>query len=143
MSLRTTLGLSRESSLEEGTPDEVRAKKSAALAAVLKPARLEVARRNSKWTEFEEVDLVARGPRNQWFVSATTDEVFEPHRGAVFQSGSTSVIADQADLAFYLDPNGELVFLERIPGTWTEHLEKQAARERAKAAPEPRRVLAE
>jgi hypothetical protein len=140
MSLRTTLGLSRESSLEEGTPQEVAEKKRRAYDAVVRPARLEVARRNPKWTEIEN-DLVPRG--RGWLVSAETDAIYTAVRGVVFAPYSVTVIADQAELYYYADRDGDLHFLERLPGTWTEHLEKRAARERAKAAPKPRRALAE
>jgi hypothetical protein len=140
MSLRTKLGLSREASLEEGTPDEVAEKKRRAYEEAVRPARLEVARRNSKWTEIEN-DLV---PRNRgWLVSASTDAICQPVRGVVFQPWTVTVTADQAALFYFVDDDGELHFLERIPGTWTEHLEKQAARERAKAAPKPRRPWVE
>lgn len=133
------LGLSR-SSLEEGTPDEVVEKKRRAYDAVVRPARLEVARRNFKWTEIEN-DLVPRN-RGRFLVSAETDAIYTPVRGVVFAPYSVSVIADQTELYYFVD-DGELHFLERLPGTWTEHLEKHAARELAKAAPKPRRVLAE
>ena len=116
MSLRTSLGLSRESSLEEGTPDEVMAKKRRALDEQVRPARLEVARRNPKWIEIEN-DLVPRA--RGWLVSAKTDAIYTPVRGVVFAAHSVNVIADQAELAYYVDRDGELHFLERIPGTWT------------------------
>jgi hypothetical protein len=138
MSLRTTLGL--ESSLEEGTPDEVAEKKRRAFNAAVRPARLEVARRNAKWTEIAN-DLVPRA--RGWLVSAETDAIYRGHAGVVFAPYSVTVVADQAELYYYVDRDGDLQFLERIPGTWTEHLEKRAARELAKAAPKPRRVLAE
>ena len=51
--------MSGEGSLEDGTPDEVMEKKRRANAEKLRPARLEAARRNSKWTEIED-DLVRR-----------------------------------------------------------------------------------
>ena len=136
MSLRTTLGLGRELSLEEGEPHEVAEKKRRALDERLRPARLEAARRNPKWTEIED-DLVPRA--RGWLVSAETDAIYTRVRGIVFAPYAVSVISDHAPLAFYADRDGELVFLERIPGTWTEHLEKRAARELAKAAPRPRR----
>lgn len=142
MSLRSTLGLSRESSLEEGSPDEVAEKKRKALDERLRPARLEVARRNSKWTEIDAADLVPRGPRDAWLVSAANDAVYEHYRGVVFAPGSVTMIADRAPVFFSL-VDGELVFYERLPFTWTQHLEKRAARELAKAAPRPRRVPAE
>ena len=141
MNLVSRLRLGGESSLEEGTPDEVLEKKRRALVEQVRPARLEVARRNPKWTELEEVDLVPRG--RGWLVSADTDAIYTPTRGVVFQPHSVNVIADQIELAFYVDREGDIVFLERLPFTWTEHLERRAARELRTAAPKPRRVPAE
>jgi hypothetical protein len=92
----TKLRLSGESSLEEGEPHEVMEKKRRALDERLRPARLEVARRSSQWTELEDVDLVPRGPRNAWLVSAKTDDVYEGYRGIVFQTGTVNVIPDRA-----------------------------------------------
>ena len=61
-------------------------------SAALQPKRLEVARRNAKWMEIEN-DLV---PRNRgWLVSASTDAIYQPVRGVVFQPYSVTVIADQ------------------------------------------------
>jgi hypothetical protein len=114
-------------------------KKRKALDEQLRPARLEVARRIPKWTEIEN-DLVSRG--RGWLVSANDDAVYTPVRGVIFQPYSVNVVADQAELSFYVG-DGELHFLERLPFTWTQHLEKRAARELAKAAPKPRRVSAE
>jgi len=126
MSFRTTLGLGREASLEEGTPDEVAEKKRRAHEAVLRPARLEVARHTAKWTEIEN-DLVPRGYRGMSLVSASTDHVYERVRGIVFQPGSVNVIADHAQLYFTVDDAGELTFYERDSRTWSEQV---AARER-------------
>ena len=140
MSVRTKLGLSRESSLEEGEPDVVMARKRQVYAEKVRPARLEVARRQPKWTEIEN-DRVPRG--RGWLVSASTDAIYTPTRGVVFAPHSVNVIADRTALSFYVDDQGDLHFLEQLPGTWTEHLEKRAARELAKAAPKPRRVPAE
>jgi hypothetical protein len=123
-----------------GHPDKVAGKKRQAFDAAARPARLETARRNAKWTEIEN-DLVPRG--RGWLVSASTDAIYTPTRGVVFAAHSINVIADKTTLWFYVDDGGDLVFLEQIPGTWTEHLEKQAARELAKAAPKPRRAVAE
>ena len=139
MSLRSTL--SHKTLLEEGTPDEVMQKKRGALDEQVRPKRLEVARRNGRWTEIEN-DLVPRlGGR--WLVSAVTDLIYKRVLGTVFAPHSVTAIADRAELAFYVDRDGDLVFLEQLPGTWTEHLEKQAAKELRKAAPKPRRVPAE
>lgn len=130
MSLRTTLGLSRESSLEEGEPHEVLERKRRVYAERVRPARLQAARRNAKWTEIEN-DLVPRA--RGWLVSASTDAIYTPTRGIVFAPHSVNVIADQADLAFYVDRDGELVFLERLPFTWSEHVERREQRRLARA----------
>ena len=45
---------------------------------------------------------------------------------------------DQVELAFTVGDDGDMSFFEQIPGTWTQHLERKAARELAKAAPTPR-----
>ena len=141
MSLRSTLSLATRASLEEGEPHEVMENKRRAYAEKVRPARLEVARRNQFWTEIEN-DLVERlGGR--WLVSASTDLIYQRVRGTVFAPHSVSAIADRTELAFYVDEDDELHFFEQIPGTWQEHLEKKAARDLAKAAPKPRRVLAE
>ena len=63
----------------EGAPDEVDARLRAAHDAKLRPKRLEIARRNSRWHEIEEADLVPRG--RGWLVSATSDFVFQPASG--------------------------------------------------------------
>jgi len=125
MNLMTRLRMSGESSLDEGTPDEVIEKKRLAVTEELRPKRLEVARRQPKWTEIEG-DLVTRG--RGWLVSASTDAIYTPTRGIVFQPYSISVIADQAELSFYVDEHSDLQFLERLPGTWTEHLERRERR---------------
>ena len=127
MSFRSTIGLSRESSLEEGTPDEVADKKRRARDAVLRPARLEVARRTAKWTEIED-DLVPRG--RGMLVSAATDHVYTPVRGVIFETASVGIIATHAPYYFTVSPDGELAFYERLPGTWSERIERQARRRR-------------
>ena len=144
MSLRSTLGtfgLSQETLLQQGEPDEVAAKTRRAYAEKVRPERLKAARRNSRWTEIEN-DLVPRlGGR--WLVSASSDRIYQPVRGTVFLPHSVTAAADKSGLSFYVDADGDLVFFEQLPGTWTKHLEKKAARELAKAAPKPRRVPAE
>jgi hypothetical protein len=125
MSLRTTLRMTREASLEEGTPDEVAEKKRRAHEAVLRPAR-EAARHTAKWTEIEN-DLVARGYRGMSLVSASTDHVYERVTGVVFQPHTVNVIATHAELYYTVDDAGELTFYERDRQTWSEQV---AARER-------------
>ena len=133
-------GLSREALLEEGTLDEVMEKKRRANEEKARPARLKIARSNSKWTEIED-DLVRRA--RGYLVSAATDHVYTPVRGVVFAPYSVNAMADHAPLYFTVDANDELTFYERQPWTWTALLEKRAARELAKATPKPRRVPAE
>jgi hypothetical protein len=137
MSMKTTLRLSREGSLEEGTPAEVAEKKRRAHEEELRPARLEVARRNSRWTEIE-ADFVARGRNGYWLVSVSSDHVYTRACGEVFQSGSVAAVSDFAPLFFTVDADGDLTFYEREPWTWTEHLEQQAKREQLRNAPKPR-----
>jgi hypothetical protein len=91
----------------------------------LRQARLEVARRVPGWTELDESALVRRG---RVLVDADTDAVYRPHRGVVFAPHSASLIADQAPLAFYVDQDGGLRFLERLPGSWSEQVARQARR---------------
>ena len=104
--------------------------------AAVRERRVEVARRNTHWTEVEESALVTRG---RVLVHADSDAVYTPYRGVVFATGSTTVIADYTALHFYVRDNGELTFLELEPGTWSEHVAKQAAKEWRRAAPMPPR----
>jgi len=96
----------------------------------VRAARLEFARRNPRWVELEEIDLVARD--RGLLVSATTDEVFQEHRGVVFDRSSATPIADHAPLAFYVSAaDGVLVFLDRQPDTWSALVARRARRGRA------------
>ena len=89
MSLEEIFGLSQESLLEQGKPDEVMAKKRQAHAEKVRPERLKAARGNSRWTEIEN-DLVPRlGGR--WLVSASSDRDLQPVRGTVFLPDSVNV----------------------------------------------------
>ena len=76
-------------------------------------------------------------------VSASSDRIYTPVRGTVFFPASVNVVADQTPLACFVDLVGELHSFEQLPGTYTQHLEKPAAKELRKAAPKPRRVPAE
>jgi Zn-finger nucleic acid-binding protein len=137
MSLMAKIGaLSLKTLLEQSELDEVLEKKRKAYDAAVRPARLRIARGNQRWTEIEN-DLVPRN-RGRWLVSASTDAIYTPVRGVVFQPDSVNVIAELAPLYYYVDADDELHFFERLPGTWTEHLERLAARELRKAAPKPR-----
>ena len=85
-----------------------------------------MARGNSRWTEIDN-DLVERRP---YLVSASTDELYRPHRGAVF--ADDSLVEQMAPLCFVVTPEGELEFYERVghPKTYTELLERKAKRRR-------------
>jgi hypothetical protein len=61
-------------------------------------------------------------------VSAEADDIYTPTRGVVVAPHSVNVIADQVELAFYVDRDGNLVFLEHLPGTWSEYVAKRAKR---------------
>ena len=66
-------------------------------------------------------------------MSAETDAIYQPVKGVVFAPYSIDVVADMAELWFYVDDrNGELTFLERVttPATWSEHVARQARRGR-------------
>lgn len=77
-SFGTTLGWSEEIPRDE-------------FAVQIREKRLEAARRQSGWTELEEVDLV---PRDRGLlVSAITDEVFKPYAGVVFATSSVEVLS--------------------------------------------------
>jgi hypothetical protein len=102
----------------------------------VRQARLEQARRSSRWTEIE-ADLVPRGRKGYWLVSASSDRVYTRVRGAVFQPGLATAIADFAPLYFTVDADGNLTFYERQPWTWTEQLEKQTERERRRNSRRP------
>ena len=84
-------------------------------------ARIAAARRHNRWTEVP-YDLVPRGP---YLVSASTDEIFLPHRGVVFESRSAKLIADMAPLVFTVTDDGEILFVDRQPGSWSAVVEQQ------------------
>lgn len=90
-------------------------------------ARLEVVRKNHRWTELEETALVRRGP---YLVHADTDEMFAIRRGVVFEPGRAVVgyVPEGADLSYFVDQAGEIVFLDRQRGTWSDIVAKRARR---------------
>jgi hypothetical protein len=97
----------------------------------IRDRRVELARRNSHWTELAETELVRRG---RVLVSAESDEIFSFYRGMVFEPGSAAVAFNESvPLYFYVDRAGEIVFLERQRGTWSEIVAKRARRRAAPA----------
>jgi hypothetical protein len=75
----------------------------------------------------------ARSPAPAYLVDSDTDAVYKPWRGAVYAPGEVKgSFAEYTELHFYVSRAGELVFLERVPGSWTEHVERRERR-RARA----------
>lgn len=120
--LRSIAGLDNSRVGDDGLTERER---EARLAAI-RVKRLEIARSVSHWTEVDEADLVERRP---YLVSATSDQLYTPHRGIVFAYGSVDLVEQTARLAFFVR-EGELVFLEPVGQTYSELLERRAARRR-------------
>jgi hypothetical protein len=122
------MSLTERIRMRVGTPVDFEAEQRAQHEEAVRNARLEAARRNQRWTELEEVDLVSR--QRGLLVSASTDRVYRRHLGAVFAPGSVStLIADQVELYFYVTANGEVVFLEpAFSETWSEYVTRRERR---------------
>jgi hypothetical protein len=95
----------------------------------LRAARREAARRNPRWVEVEETSLVRRA---MFLVHADEDTLWTGYRGTVWEPGSANVIFN-ADLpmTFYVDPDGDVRFIERRPGLWSDIVARQARKRRA------------
>ena len=96
----------------------------------IRRARVARARQHQRWTEIPAGRLVPR--QRFWLVDADTDECFVPARGDIFQTGTANILADQARLHFVVGDDGELVFYEKQPGTWSEIYARRARREAAR-----------
>ena len=129
-------GLSEESAILEGEPEEVAKRVRDAHDAKLRPARLDAARANPRWHEVAEADLVRRG---HYLVHAPSDEVFLPARGAIFERDSTVPINDTKELWFHATgaDADELVFLEGQPRRWSDMVARQTAKELRRSAERP------
>ena len=130
MSLLGKIGkLSPESAALEGTPAEVEQRVRAAHDVKLRPARAQAARRVRGWHEIQD-DLVPR-LNGRWFVSAATDAIFAPYRGAVWVADSIVPLSDTAELSFVVTDDLEVRFYERVrhPATWSEYVHRQAAKD--------------
>lgn len=104
----------RASSDERPSDDEIRER------------RVEVARRHPGWREVQEAELVPRPLA--YLVHAEKDWIFTRVRGTVFATGSVTVVAEHPSYFFYVGQDGELVFLERQSGTWSELVAKRERR---------------
>lgn len=100
--------------------------------ADVRRARVARARRHNRWTEIPAGRLVRRN--RLWLVDAETDEYFVPVRGVVFHTGTANILADHVALHFVVGDDAELVFYEIQPGTWSDRVARQVAKEHARAA---------
>jgi hypothetical protein len=92
----------------------------------VREARLQYARGCRRWQEIGD-DLVPRAG-GRLFVGAATDRVYRAYPGTVFAPHSADAIADQSALSYVVTSSGGLVFYEEQRETWTEQLERRAAR---------------
>ena len=129
MNLRTRIRPFSDAALIEGTlTDQDRAEHE----RQVRQARLELARRETHWTEIAPAErLVRRGPL---FVDSETDLVWVVRRGHIWEPGRASVgyLPDNTPMTYFVDQLGEVVFLEApggMPRTWSEVVARQAARE--------------
>ena len=72
----------------------------------------------------------------RWFVSASTDAIFAPYRGAVWTADSIVPLGDTAELSFVVGEGDQLRFYERVrhPSTWSEYVQRQAAKQYQQAS---------
>jgi hypothetical protein len=108
--------------VEQDQEDEV-----AAIREQVRAARLEVVRKNHRWTEVAETSLVKRGP---FLVLAETDELFQLRRGMIFEPARAAIgyVSEDTEIHYFVDRAGEIVFLERRPGVWSDIVAKKARR---------------
>ena len=53
-------------------------------------------------------------------VDSESDAVFTPYKGMLFATGSSTLLADRLQLAFYLSDDGQIVPLERQQQSWSQ-----------------------
>ena len=96
--------------------------------------QLEEARR-AGWPQLEREELVF----GRFVEHAPTGDLYQVHRGALLDSIYT------ATAAYYMSTQGEIVFLERLPGalpqTRAELEQRRAGREQRRNAPRPRKQV--
>ena len=95
----------------------------------LRAARLEAARRTPQWEEVAETMFV---PRARWLVRADDDTLWTPFRAPVFETGSARIVAnDQVPLSYFITPEGDVRFVEKFGGSWSQIVERQTRKSRA------------
>jgi len=92
--------------------------------ARIRELRVGIARR-AGWEELPARRLERRA---RWLVDVETDALFLPYAGTVWQMGSARLVAEQKDLTFYVDDDGDVVVLERQPRTWSALEARRAKR---------------
>ena len=87
----------------------------------VRAARLDAVRRNRRRTELEETTLIPRGP---FLVHAPSDELFVFRRGEVWEPDRASIgyVREDAEMDYFVDREGDVVFVERqLRGkTWSD-----------------------
>ncbi len=95
----------------------------------VRQARLDLARRQTTWTEIPDTRLVRRG---RYLVDAETDLIYVLRGGVVFEPGKAVVgyVPENTPMTFTVYENGKIAFLEQPSGprTWSEIVAHKAAR---------------
>ena len=127
MSLRTIIRPFSDAAAIEGTATDPA---GAAHERQVRQARLELARRETSWTEITPAErLVRRGP---FLVDSETDLLYVHRRGLVFEPGRATVgyVTPNTTLTFYVDRDDNVVFIDQPGGarTWSEIVARKATR---------------
>jgi hypothetical protein len=91
----------------------------------LRAARREAARANVRWQEVEETSLVRRA---MFLVHADDDTLWSFYRGTIWDGSANVIFNADLPMWFYVDADGDVVFLERRPGLWSDIVARQARR---------------
>lgn len=91
----------------------------------IREARVAFARRNQAWEEIAPAErLVRRGIG--WLVDAETDFIWRVKGGEVFGRGSAQALTPGLPLTFFVNPGGDVVFVERVGRkTWSQVCEQR------------------
>jgi hypothetical protein len=106
------------------TYEEIQAEEADRHLADVRVGRIAAARAQPTWTELDPEGLVLRPPG--YFVQVETDDFFSAARGTIFESSSANPIATEARLFFFVDSAGEITFLEKQPGCWSDVVARRA-----------------
>lgn len=89
--------------------------------------RVEVARGNSRWTEIAPAERL-RQRELGLLVDSETDLVWTRRPGMVWapETAHVEYVDPRSEQTFYVDSAGEVVFLESVQMTWSEHVRRAA-----------------